>query len=114
MADDRHLGPRRHWDNAGDVHRCRGLDAAHQELVAVRQDDHLAGARPVALAARKRHPAPPRGDDVEQHETLRPRVHHRGKHGPTLSLESPALRVLGAHKDGAFEAEPLKGLSQRL
>jgi hypothetical protein len=51
---------------------------------------------------------------VEQHETLRPRVHHRGKHGPTLSLESPALRVLGAHKDGAFEAEPLKGLIQRL
>ena len=41
-------------------------------------------------------------------------MHHRGKHGPTLSLESPALRILGAHKDGAFEAEPLKGLIQRL
>jgi hypothetical protein len=51
---------------------------------------------------------------VEQHETLRPRVHHRGKHGPALSLESPALRVLGAQKDGAFEAELLKGLIQRL
>ncbi len=51
---------------------------------------------------------------MEQHETLRPRVHHRGEHRPALSLESPALRVLGAQKDGAFETEPLKGLIQRL
>ena len=51
---------------------------------------------------------------MEQHETLRPRVHHRGEVRPAPSLESPALRELASHEDGAFETEPLEGLIERL
>jgi hypothetical protein len=51
---------------------------------------------------------------VEQHQPLRPRMHHRGEIRPAPSVESPVLRELASHEEGTIETQPLKGVIQRL
>ena len=114
MTDDRHLGPRRRGDDAQDGDGLYRLDPSHQERIAVREHDHLAGAGPVALAVGSRDPAASGRHDVEQDEALGPRMHHRGEERTALAVQSPALGVLGAQVDGPFEAQMLQRFGERL
>ena len=79
-------------------------DAAHPVLVAVRQDDHVAGGRPVLLLVADLHPAGAARDEVEEDEAVGAGSQDGRGGGSGQGLVGPGLAVLRAQEDRALEA----------
>src|SRR3954453_15057490 len=71
MAKDRQDPPRGRVEQVEDGNLLRRLTSAHRMLIAVRDHDDVALARPERLAVVPPDPALPRGHDVEDDQPLR-------------------------------------------